>query len=199
MRPFLFDPLERRAHDVIVVDPPAHFTTYSPLGQQKSPSSQYSVMSDDQIARLPVRELGADDCVMLLWSCGHLIEKSLAWARGWGFTYKTELVWRKITAKNRVLRIGCGFLVRNCHECVLVCTAGRPRRFTFPTSIFDGVVGPHSAKPREFFELCERVFPDRYMADVFARRRREGWACWGNELDRFPAEQRGEAHHVIGV
>jgi hypothetical protein len=39
-----FDPLPKRYFDVLVVDAPAHFTTFSERGQSKSPSSQYSTM-----------------------------------------------------------------------------------------------------------------------------------------------------------
>jgi N6-adenosine-specific RNA methylase IME4 len=144
-------------------------------------------MSDDDIARLKIRELGADDSVCLLWTAGHLLGKSKAWLEGWGFTFKTELVWRKVTRNHRV-RIGCGFLARSAHESVLVGTAGRPRRFTYPSSIFDGVAREHSRKPDEFYRITEQVFAGRRLADIFARERRPGWSCWGDELDRFNPE-----------
>ena len=38
----------------------------------------------------------------------------------------------------------------------------------------------HSTKPEEFFSLVESCSPGPYL-EIFARRNREGWSCWGNE------------------
>ncbi|MFH1744388.1 MAG: MT-A70 family methyltransferase [bacterium] len=39
----------------------------------------------------------------------------------------------------------------------------------------------HSAKPDELYDLVESCSPGPYL-DVFSRRERNGWVCWGGEL-----------------
>jgi N6-adenosine-specific RNA methylase IME4 len=36
--------------------------------------------------------------------------------------------------------------------------------------------------------MLEKLVPEGPRADIFARRRREGWSCFGNELEKFEAE-----------
>jgi N6-adenosine-specific RNA methylase IME4 len=43
--------------------------------------------------------------------------------------------------------------------------------------------GKHSAKPERFYDTVERVSPGPFL-ELFARRQRPDWVCWGNEIDR---------------
>jgi N6-adenosine-specific RNA methylase IME4 len=40
----------------------------------------------------------------------------------------------------------------------------------------------HSVKPAIFAELIERWFPGLPKIEMFARKPREGWTTWGDEL-----------------
>ena len=40
----------------------------------------------------------------------------------------------------------------------------------------------HSRKPECAYEMLEDMFPVRSKLELFARREREGWDCWGNEV-----------------
>jgi hypothetical protein len=44
-------------------------------------------------------------------------------------------------------------------------------------------VGEHSGKPEEVARRIERLYGVRYLK-LFARRPREGWTTWGNEIER---------------
>jgi N6-adenosine-specific RNA methylase IME4 len=48
-------------------------------------------------------------------------------------------------------------------------------------SSFEAPVGRHSEKPDESYELIERLAPGPYV-ELFARRKRPGWTCLGNEV-----------------
>jgi len=50
-------------------------------------------------------------------------------------------------------------------------------------SVVDARRGRHSEKPEVFYELIERMYPERSKLELFARRRRPGWSAWGNEVD----------------
>jgi N6-adenosine-specific RNA methylase IME4 len=178
-----FDPLAARSYDLIVIDPPWPFKTWSAAGQGKSASTHYRVMTLADIKTLPVRELLKDDAVVLLWATGAMLAQAVAVMEAWGITFKTELAWRKVTRNGKV-RMGLGFWARSMHEPVLLGTVGKPLKFTLP-SCFDGIAREHSRKPDEFYRMITDRTPDLRRADLFAREKREGWDAWGDEVEKF--------------
>jgi N6-adenosine-specific RNA methylase IME4 len=178
-----FAPLTAQSYDVLVVDPPWPFTTWSQAGQRKSPSAHYRVMTLAEIMALPVRGLLNNHAVVLLWTTGAMLAQAFAVMQAWGITYKTNLMWRKVTRNGKV-RMGCGFWARTMHEPILLGTVGKPGKFTLP-SCFDGIAREHSRKPDEFYRMITERTPDLRRADVFAREKREGWDCWGDEVGKF--------------
>jgi N6-adenosine-specific RNA methylase IME4 len=181
-----FDPLAAHSYDLIVIDPPWPFATWSAAGQGKSASAHYRVMTLADIMALPVRGLLKDHAVVLLWATGAMLAQAVAVMEAWGITFKTELAWRKVTRNGKV-RMGCGFWARTMHEPVLLGTVGKPCKFTMP-SCFDGIAREHSRKPDEFYRMITERTPGLRRADVFAREKREGWDCWGDEVGKFSSE-----------
>ncbi len=55
-----------------------------------------------EIKALPVRELLKDNAVVYLWATGAMREYAHAVMAAWGITYKTELVWRKVTPAGKI-------------------------------------------------------------------------------------------------
>lgn len=43
----------------------------------------------------------------------------------------------------------------------------------------------HSRKPDEVVERIEELYPNAAKLEMFARESREGWAAFGNEVDKF--------------
>jgi N6-adenosine-specific RNA methylase IME4 len=43
-------------------------------------------------------------------------------------------------------------------------------------------LGEHSQKPDEIQSRIERLYPDASRIELFARRCRDGWQAWGNEI-----------------
>ena len=41
----------------------------------------------------------------------------------------------------------------------------------------------HSKKPLCAYEMIERLYPNARKIELFARNEREGWDCWGNEVN----------------
>jgi N6-adenosine-specific RNA methylase IME4 len=185
-----FHPLAAHSYDVVVVDPPWHFKTWSPAGQtNKSASKQYRVMTLADIKALPVRQLLKDDAVALLWATGAMLTQAVAVMQAWGIIFKTEIAWRKVTRNGKV-RMGCGFWARTMHEPILLGTVGKPAKFTLP-SCFDGIAREHSRKPDEFYQMITERTPDLRRADLFAREERKGWDCWGDEVGKFSSSHGG--------
>jgi N6-adenosine-specific RNA methylase IME4 len=50
-----------------------------------------------------------------------------------------------------------------------------------PTTWWNWKRGKHSVKPDAFQEMIETVSPGPYL-ELFARRKRDGWEAWGNEV-----------------
>ena len=186
-----FEPLAPFGYDVIMCDPPWSFALRSEKGEAKSPQAHYLCMSDDEILALPVGTLARRDCALFLWRTAPKLELALACVRAWGFVYKTELVWRKVSEGGKVM-MGPGYLARTCHESMIVATIGAPRFDHVPRSIFDGVRREHSRKPDEAYALVEGCMPRAFRADLFARERREGWDAWGYEAGHYNGEASTE-------
>ncbi|MDI3565922.1 MT-A70 family methyltransferase [Bradyrhizobium sp. Arg816] len=199
-----FDPLVAHSYDLIVIDPPWPFKTWSPAGEGKSASQHYRLMTLAEIEALPVRGLLKANAVVLLWTTGAMLAQAVAVMEAWGITFKTELAWRKITRNGKV-RMGCGYWARSMHEPILLGTVGKPPKVTLP-SCFDGLAREHSRKPDEFYEMIATKTPGLRRADVFAREKREGWDAWGNEVGKFsqPRSTQQNAtllgeHKLLGV
>jgi N6-adenosine-specific RNA methylase IME4 len=83
-------------------------------------------------------------------------------------------------------QIGLGWWVRNQHEMLLIATKGSPGVPIGKNRVGSVQTYPrtrHSAKPIEFYDIIDKMFP--YLTDrleMFARNTREGWISWGNEV-----------------
>lgn len=180
-----FGDLVPLSYDVIVCDPPWPFDLWSSKGNRKSAAHHYAVMTMQQIAALPVGRLAQRDCLLLLWVPAPRLIAAGEVMRLWGFTYRTNVVWRKVTANGKP-RMGTGYWVRTTHEQVLLGTIGRPRKMAAFPSCFDGIAREHSRKPDEFYGLVLKHTTGMRRCDLFARTRRPGFDSWGDELDKFP-------------
>lgn len=181
---WLFDPLPPLSFDVIMADPPWRFRTWSETNQAKSASRHYDLMTTDQIMSLPVGRLAQRDCILLLWTTGAMQPQAFDVMRAWGFTYKSQIIWRKTTAAGKV-RMGTGYWARSMHEPILIGSIGKPSKFSAFPSIFDGIAREHSRKPEEFYSLVDKHTSGMRRADLFSRQSRAGWDSWGHEMGKF--------------
>lgn len=192
---------------VLVADPPWKFGDKLP-GNGRGAEKHYPVLSVGEILRFP-RPALADDCHLFLWRVASMQQEALDVAHAWGFTIKSELVWRKLTSGGKRW-FGMGRRVRMEHEVCLIGTRGSPKVLDRSIrSVFEAKVpdGRHSAKPDEFFAIVERlcgspIGPHRWApthVELFARKTRPGWATYGNELElAHPEEGMGQGM-VSGV
>lgn len=175
---------------VLAIDPPWAFGDKLP-GKGRGAARNYSVMTTAQLCDMRLPEL-APDCYLFMWRVSAMAEDAFLVARHWGFVPKAEIVWQKLT-KNGLPWFGMGRTVRASHETCIIATRGRPQpisraiRSTFSAPVPVGEDGKyrHSAKPEAFYDLVERLAAGPYV-EMFARRRRPGWACSGNELPAVP-------------
>jgi len=167
-----------RKYQIIYADPPWAYRNKRTGGSMKSGAAdKYPVMSLDDILALPVGAIADADAVLFLWATVPLLPEALSVVEGWGFKYKTLVVWRKI------MSLGMGFWLRGQCELCLVGVKGKVKPFKLQRANFIQTKAlRHSAKPEEMRKLIETtgLFP---RIELFARQKVEGWDCWGNEVE----------------
>jgi len=168
---------------VIYADPPWHFTTRSPKGQGRSASRHYKTMTLREIMDMPVSGISADDCALFMWAIDPMLPHALQVIEAWGFQYKTvAFTWVKENRASDGYFTGMGYWTRANPEMCLLATRGRPRRLARDVrQLVMAPRGRHSEKPEEVARRIERLVPGPYC-ELFARRKRDGWTVWGNEI-----------------
>lgn len=167
---------------VLVADPPWRYRDKLP-GGGRGAAKHYPTLSTPEIMRFPLPPL-ASDCWLFLWRLHTHQHDALRVAEAWGFGLPvSELVWIKQTRDRSRPAMGMGHSLRMAHEICMIFKRGKPARAS--RSIPSVVHSPrleHSRKPEEFYRLVEDFAGDVSRVELFARRHREGWACFGNEL-----------------
>lgn len=137
---------------------------------------------------MPVAEVAARDCILLLWATNPKLAEALSVMAAWGFTYTTMATWVKMN-RAAAPRVGIGFHLRGATEHLLIGKRGSPRLpQTAPLSVIFNPIGEHSAKPDAQYVIAEG-YQGPYL-ELFHRPRegrlfppREGWTFLGNEVD----------------
>jgi N6-adenosine-specific RNA methylase IME4 len=178
--------LPRGSFGAILADPPWHFEVWSfKAGYGRHARRHYRTMSVDQISALPVADIAAKNCVLFMWITWPMLEHALEVIAAWGFKYKTcGFAWLKVDAAQKVWA-GTGYWTRANSEVCLLATRGHPKRRH--ADVRQGIIAPrreHSRKPDGVHERIERLVGGPYL-ELFARQRRRGWRCWGNEVSKF--------------
>jgi N6-adenosine-specific RNA methylase IME4 len=90
-------------YDLIYADPPWLWAARSPKGEGRSAKRHYSVMTLEDIKRLPIPSIAAPRSVLALWAIDPMLPEAFELARAWGFNYATVgLYWIKTNKKSPV-------------------------------------------------------------------------------------------------
>lgn len=187
-----FADLRMFGYGAILADPPWYFRNYSAAGEAKNPVAHYACMSTDDIAALPVSQLAAPDCALIMWATAPMLPAGIEVMRRWGFTFKSAGAWAKQSSTGEKWAFGAGYCFRSAAEFFLLGTIGKPKIKS--RSIRNLIVAPvreHSRKPEQMHDDVERLFDGPY-AELFARSTRPGWDGWGNEVGKLD-QTTGEA------
>jgi N6-adenosine-specific RNA methylase IME4 len=177
---------------VIYADPAWPFDGWSgPARPARAADAYYGTEPAEAIMRLPVAQLAADDCVLLLWCTWPQIAigTHVEIIEGWGFEPSTvAFVWVKTYTASGDVFIGEGHWTRSNSEVCLLATKGEPERLVKDISqVVMAPVGEHSAKPEEVRRRIERLLPGPYLelyGRLNGRKPPPGWTVWGNEIPR---------------
>ena len=186
LRPsWVFGSLTPLKYGAILADPAWAYAMRSANGYDKSPEAHYATMSAEDIGALPVSHLAAGSCLLWLWCTWPHLELGLATMRRWGFTYKTGGSWTKTTRTGK-RAFGTGYILRSTTEPFLIGTIGEPvYRSKSIRNLIESERREHSRKPPEARQMIEKLLPDVFCAELFAREPWPGHDVWGNEVERF--------------
>jgi len=113
-------------------------------------------------------------CHLWCWTTNTYLPAALTIMFALGFRYITNLVWTKP-------HFGLGQYLRGQHELLLFGVLGKlPSMTRSKGTVVRAEKRGHSVKPDEVYEVIEAVSPGPRL-EMFARRRREGWDCWGDQ------------------
>ncbi|MGE0154789.1 MAG: MT-A70 family methyltransferase [Reyranellaceae bacterium] len=191
--------LKPNHYRVVLADPPWQFNSLwggrpkkTEAGYpSRSVDAHYDTLTIDQLCALPVATVAAADCVLFMWTCWPVLQKSFRVIESWGFEYKTcAFSWMKadpyrLFADDKTPFAGLGYWTRANTEPCLLATRGRPKRRG--KDVRQGIIAPrreHSRKPDCVYERIERLVDGPYL-EMFARNTRPGWDAWGNQVGKF--------------
>ena len=175
-----------KKYKTIVVDPPWQYGkwgTGSAKAQVQTTEPEpmpYAQMTVAQIKALPVAAIAAEDCDLYLWTTQKYLPKAFEVLKAWGFKYCQALTWCKTPRGT-----GQGGLYCPTTEfCLLGRRGNMPVGKVRKDSTWWNVKRTmrHSQKPEFFQDIIEQQ-SDEPRAELFARRARQGWDVWGNEVE----------------
>jgi N6-adenosine-specific RNA methylase IME4 len=145
-------------------------------GQHGDTELPYPTMTMEELLRLPVCQLADDDCHLWLWTTNQFLEDGFILMRAWGFKYLSPIhVVKPSGVGNYFVQLSQTMLFGYREKCKF------PLRRYRPNVINVKQPARHSEKWDETYDYIESISPPSRL-EMFARRKREGWDVWGNEI-----------------
>ena len=154
----------------LVIDPPWDYEWLSIAGRA---TPGYATMTHQQLLAMAsaVQTWAEDNCHLYLWTTNNFMTRACELVAAFGFQHRTVLTWRKMTKHGKEW-FGLGSHFRNSTEHVLFAERGKLRtRRDDIRSIFEGMVGEHSEKPQQFYDLVLAASHGPY-GEIFQRQPR---------------------------
>jgi N6-adenosine-specific RNA methylase IME4 len=171
---------EPEKYDVIYADPPWEYEKDQEYFGQNV-ERHYQTMSEEELIGLPISKITASDCVLYMWTTAPKLNVGIRVLEGWGFQYKTCLVWDKV-------KHNMGFYNSIRHEILLIGGRGSSApsdqsAANQTDSVYVEERTEHSKKPDFYYSMIERLHPEKKKRiELFAREQHKGWEVWGNEV-----------------
>ena len=170
-----------KKYNIIYADPP---WSYQGKMMNSSVTDHYSVMTIDDICKLPVKDISDNKCILFMWVTLPKLNEFMKVIKSWGFEYKsTAFVWCKKNKISNSFFLGLGRWTRANPEICVLATKGKPKRLS--NSVRQLQVFPieqHSKKPDQFKNLILELVGDLPRIELFARQTTPGWDVWGNQV-----------------
>jgi N6-adenosine-specific RNA methylase IME4 len=176
-------------YNIILADPPWKYDSPGAINVKRKDTviieNHYDTMEIEDIKNMKIP--AAKNSMLFLWSTAPKLNEAMDVMSAWGFTYKTNAIWHKSFGyyNGQVCGTRLGFYFMNSHELILIGKRGNihcPSPKDRYKSVFEGKTKAHSQKPDIIYSIIEKMYPRASKIELFARRRREGWDAWGNQV-----------------
>ena len=182
------------SYDLIYCDPPWEYGNRISNG---AACNHYSTMSMEELKRLPIWKVAAENAVLAMWYTGTHNREAVELAESWGFRVRTMkgFTWVKLNQNaadrfnkalsagelvdfndllemlDRETRMNGGNHTRSNTEDVLIATRGTglQRASASVKQVVHTCLGEHSAKPWEVRNRLEQLYGDVKRIEIFAR------------------------------
>jgi site-specific DNA-methyltransferase (adenine-specific) len=190
-----------KKYHLIYCDPPWEYDRKVTKG---AALAHYQTMDFEQICSLPVHQLAAKDCMLLMWTTNNMMMRSGEVMKRWGFEFVTiYTTWVKTYPNGNPVK-NMGSYTRPACEFIIVGKRGRAAQYRKNKCVSQVLVAPrptkfdkknvviHSKKPEEMYAIFDLYFGEDYhklnKIELFSRKKRMGWDVWGNETEKFNYE-----------
>lgn len=198
------------SYQLIYADPAWHYQNTISNG---AAANHYPTMKLEDMKRLPVWSIAADDAVLVMWYTSTHVDEAQELAKAWGFDVRTVkgLTWVKFNTLaalriEKALReeeigniydwfdllnaetvMNGGNHTRGNTEDALIAVrgAGLERAAKNVKQVIYSCRDEHSAKPAEARLRLEQLYGDVSRIELFSRGDAPGWHHWGNDCP-FP-------------
>jgi N6-adenosine-specific RNA methylase IME4 len=173
-------------YNLILADPPWRITKGGKKKVRPNSSGNpldYKVISLEEIEKILIdfNNKTSENSIMFLWTIEKYLPQAEEIAKKLGYKLHVRMIWNKVTG------IPSAFTIRYGHEYMLYLYKGK---FTPVAkeergkihSVFTEQVKKHSQKPEISYQIIERLYPNLKKIELFARRKRQGWDSWGDEV-----------------
>lgn len=172
-----------KKYNTINIDPPWKISMAGNrnIRPNQAKSLPYNTMTLEEIKNLPLNQIANVGSHVYLWTTNKMLRNAYEVLDGWGVNFHLVLVWVKPSA------ITPCFAYKFATEFCLLGFYGKPMQKFAGMGKLNWInkfqkQGEHSSKPDEFYALIEQMSPAPRI-DLFARKQREGWDVWGDEVE----------------
>lgn len=176
-----------KKYKIIYADPP---WSYDKKIGQGIADDQYLTMPLEDIKKLPINLLSESDSILFIWVTFPMLKEGIEVLESWGFKYITcAFNWIKLNDNGKPF-FGIGHYTKSNSELCLLAKKGKGLIVKDNTisQIVMTKKSKHSQKPHEIYSKIEKLYGLTTKIELFARHKREGWDCWGNQVPKL--EQR---------
>jgi N6-adenosine-specific RNA methylase IME4 len=167
--------------DIVYADPPWRQTKggHRQCRPQQGTALDYGTLSIERITAI-LRECPSQ--TLFLWAIDKFLPAAEDIGRDLGFKLHARIIWDKMNG------IAPAFTVRFSHEYLLwlykspmpkIDPSSRGKH----TTVMREKSVRHSQKPDCAYRFIESLYPAASKIELFARTKREGWDCWGDQVD----------------
>jgi len=175
-----------KKYKTIVIDPPWQYGVWGkasiPRSKNHIPKDEpmhYDTMTIDEIKLLPIKDFADTNCELYLWTTQKYLPIAFEVLKEWGWKYCQTLTWCK-----KPMGTGQGGVFCPTTEFLILGRLGKMPKVKRIDSTWWEIkrTMKHSQKPEFFQDMIETVSEPPRL-EIFARRKREGWDVFGNEVE----------------